>query len=120
MSNRAALPHTVSDQGRGSRGSDPSAKQQTTPSGLELVSEVSDLAAGLGLVIFTLAPLALPALALTALVAVLLLIPAFVGAMLAVPFVLAGRWSRARHRPSGATTLTRFGNREAYESATRG
>jgi hypothetical protein len=51
-------------------------KQHTTPSGLELLSEVSDLTAGLAILTFTLAPLALPALALTALTAVLLLIPA--------------------------------------------
>jgi hypothetical protein len=70
-------------------------RQPTTPSRLDLVSEVSDLAAGLGILTFTLAPLALPALALTALTAVALLIPVLAAAMLAAPFLLARRWRRA-------------------------
>jgi len=119
MSNPAPLSQTASDQGRRNRAADPSAKQ-TTPSGLELVSEVSDLTAGLGILTFTLAPLALPALALTALTAVLLLIPVLAGALLAAPFLLAGRWWRARHRRSGTTNPARFGDREGYESATYG
>jgi hypothetical protein len=64
---------------------------------------VSDLAAGLGILTFTLAPLAIPALALTALTAVVLLIPVLGGALLAAPFLLAGRCWRARHRLSGGT-----------------
>jgi hypothetical protein len=75
------------------------AEQQTMPSGFGLVSEVSDLTAGLGILTFTLAPLALPALALTALTAVALLIPVLLGAFLAAPFLLASRWLRARDRP---------------------
>jgi hypothetical protein len=73
-------------------------EQQTTPSALEFVEELSDLAAGLGILTFTLAPLAIPALALTALLAGLLLIPVLLGAMLAAPFLLASRWWRTRDR----------------------
>ena len=51
---------------------------QTRRSVPELVSEVFDLAAGAGMLIFTLAPFALPALALAALAAVALLIPCWV------------------------------------------
>jgi len=98
--NPAPLPQPVSDQGRRNRAGNPSAKQQTTPSGLELVEELSDLAAGLGILTFTLAPLAIPALALTALLALPLLIPVLLGAMLAAPFLLASRWLRARDRRS--------------------
>jgi hypothetical protein len=97
MSNPAPLPQTASDQGRRNRAADPSANQ-TTPSGLELVSEVSDLTAGLGILTFTLAPLAIPALALTALLALPLLIPVLLGAMFAAPFLLMARWLRARDR----------------------
>jgi len=103
MSSPAPLPQTVSDQGRRNRAGNPSAKQQTTPSGLELVEEVSDLAAGLGILTFTLAPLALPALALTALLAGLLLIPVLLAATLAAPFLMASRWLRARDRRSNRT-----------------
>jgi hypothetical protein len=120
MSNPAPLPYTVSDQGHANRAGDPLTKQHTTPSGLELLSEVSDLTAGLGILTFTLAPLALPALALTALTAVVLLIPVLAGALLAAPFLLAGRWWRARHRRSRTTDPARFGDREAYEGATCG
>jgi hypothetical protein len=98
MSNSAPLPGSVSNHGGRNQGL-PQPNQKTTPSGLELVSEVSDLAAGLGLLIFTLTPLALPALALTALAAALLLIPALVAATLVAPFVLARRWRRRRSPP---------------------
>jgi len=120
MSNPATPPRAVSDQVRGNRGAGPAPAQLATPSALELVSEVSDLAAGVGLLIFTLTPLALPALAPTALVAIVLLIPALVGAMLAAPFLLAWRWRRARDRLPAATTPARFGDGErGYASATR-
>jgi membrane protein implicated in regulation of membrane protease activity len=115
MSKPAPLPCTVSDQGRRNRPGDPAAKQ-ATPSGLELVSEMADLAAGLGILTFALAALALPALAVTAVVVVLLLIPMLLGALLAAPFLLAGRWRRSRRRRSRPTkpATARFGDREAY------
>lgn len=103
VTNPAPLPHTVADQGRRNRAGNALPKQQTTPSALEVVSEVSDLAAGLGILTFTLAPLAIPALALTALLALPLLIPVLLGAMLAPPFLLASRWLRARDRSSNRT-----------------
>lgn len=70
-------------------------------SSLELFGEVSDLAAGAGMLIFTLAPFALPVPALTALLAVALLITSVVAVVLAAPFLLARRWLRSRDRPSG-------------------
>jgi hypothetical protein len=82
---------------------------QTTQSGLEFVSELSDLAAGAGMVIFTLAPFSLPVLALTALAALALLIPVMAGAMLAAPFLLARRWWRSRDRLSRETKPSRCG-----------
>jgi hypothetical protein len=62
------------------------------------------LAAGAGM---------LPVLALTALAAVALLIPAVVGAVLAAPFLLARRQWRSRDRLSGDTTPSRRGDGEA-------
>ena len=91
MSTPTPLPHTVSDQGHTNRAWDPVTKRPTKPSGLELVSEVSDLGAGLGILTFALAPLALPALALTALAVVPLLIPVLAGALLAAPVLLVRR-----------------------------
>ena len=64
MNNSAPLPGSVSSHSDRNQGL-PQPKEKTRPSGLELVSEVSGLTAGLGLLIFTLTPLALPALALT-------------------------------------------------------
>jgi hypothetical protein len=87
-------------------------KHQTTPSGLEFVSEVSDLAVGVGMLIFTLAPFALAVLAL-AFAAVALLIPAAVGAVLAGPLLLARRWWRSRDRVPRDATPARAGNGEA-------
>jgi hypothetical protein len=87
-------------------------RHQTTPSGLEFVSEVSDLAVGTGMPIFTLAPFALPVLAL-ALAAVALLIPAVVGVVLGGPFPLARRWWRSRDRVSRDAKPARAGNGEA-------
>ncbi len=71
---------------------------RTTPSGLEFVSEVSDLAVGVGMLIFTLAPFALPVLAVAALAGVALLTPVLVGVVLAGPLLLARRWWRSRNR----------------------
>ena len=88
-------------------------RHQATPSGLEFVSEVSDLAVGIGMLIFTLAPFALPVLALAALAAVALLIPAVVGVVLGGPFPLARRWWRSRDRVSRDAKPARAGNGEA-------
>ena len=66
-------------------------QHRTTMSGLEFVSEVSDLAAGAGMLIFTLAPFALPVLALSALAAVALLV-AGGGRRRARGAVAAGVW----------------------------
>ena len=52
---------------------------------------MADLAVGAGMLTFTLAPFALPGLALTALVAVMLLIPALALALLLAPFLVARR-----------------------------
>jgi hypothetical protein len=82
-------------------------------SGLEFVSESSDLAAGAGMFIFTLAPFSLPFWPLTALAAVALLIPVLVGLMLAAPFLLARRWLRLRDWLSGDTKRSRYGDGKA-------
>jgi hypothetical protein len=63
---------------------------------------VSDLGAGLGILTFALAPLALPGLALTALAVVPLLIPVLAGALLAAPLLLVRRLRRARDLQLGA------------------
>jgi len=60
-----------------------------------------------------LAPFSLPVLALTALAAVALLIPAVVGAVLAAPLLLARRRWRSRDRLSGDTKPSRRGDGEA-------
>ncbi len=73
---------------------------QTTPSGIGFVGEVSDLAVGVGLLIFTLARFALPAVALRALAAVALRVPAVVGVVLTGPLLLAPRWWWSRDRAS--------------------
>jgi hypothetical protein len=78
-----------------------------------LVGGLSDLAVGAGMLIFMLAPFSLPVLALTALAAVALLIPAAVGAMLAAPFLQARRRWRSRDRLSGDTKPSRRGDGEA-------
>lgn len=87
--------------------------RSTQPSGLEVVSEVSDLAAGAGMLIFAFAPFALPALSLTALVAVAVLIPALVGGALVAPFLMARRWRRLRDRLSVASEPSGRGNAKA-------
>jgi hypothetical protein len=63
-------------------------------SGVQLVSELSDLAAAGGIVTFPLAPLALPAPARTALLAIPLLLATLVGVLAAVPIVGAARGVR--------------------------
>jgi hypothetical protein len=77
-------------------------KRQTRPSGREFVGELTGLAAGLGMLIFTLAPFALPALALIAVVAVVVVLPVLAGALLAAPFLLAQSWLRSPERPARA------------------
>ena len=80
---------------------DEEAHIQATDSGtgLEFISEVSDLADGAGLLAFALAPLALPVPALTTLLALPLLLATLVGVLVAVPIVCAvqgGRRASAR------------------------
>jgi hypothetical protein len=65
---------------------------------------VADLALGVGLLIFVLAPFALPFLALLALVAVLMLIPVLPVALLLAPLLLARRDWRSR-KPVPAVTM---------------
>ena len=69
----------------------------------EFVGEVADLAVGAGILTFTLAPFALPALALIALTAAVLLIPALAVALLLAPFLVARGWWRSRDRAAHAT-----------------
>ena len=84
-----------------------------------MVSEVADLAVGAGMLTFTLAPFALPGLALTALVAVMLLIPALALALLLAPFLVARRCWRSRDRSPGATRLARSGDADAGSETVR-
>ncbi len=79
--------------------------QSPKPSGIELVSEMSGLAAGAGMLLFVLAPLALPALALAAVATVVLLIPPIVGAILTAPILLLRRWWQPRKYMFAAETL---------------
>jgi hypothetical protein len=65
------------------------------------------------MLIFMVAPFSLPVLALMALAAVALLIPAVVGAVLAAPFLLVRRRWRSRDRLSGDTKPCRRGDGEA-------
>jgi hypothetical protein len=83
---------------------------QQPQSGLEFVSELSDLTIGAGMLIFTLAPFSLPVLVLTALAAVALVIPAFVGLVVAASFLLVRRWWRSRDRLSGGIKPSRCGD----------
>ena len=78
--------------------------QHTPPSALDLISEVSDLVTGAGILLFVLAPFALPFLALVALVGIVLLIPVVLGAMLVAPVVVARRWWRSHARSSDVVT----------------
>lgn len=86
-----------------------SSTHQRTCCGREVFSEVLDLATGVGLLVFTLAPFALPAIALVAVAAVVLMIPALVGAMLAVPILLGRRWWRSHARPSRVSQAATVG-----------
>jgi hypothetical protein len=71
-------------------------EQPPSPSALELVGEVSDLATGAGIMTFAIAPFAVPFLALTALAVLAILAPMLAGALLAAPCVVA--WRRCRSR----------------------
>ena len=89
---------------------------QASPRGLELVSEVDDLAVGIGMLTFVLAPFALPGLALVALTMAVLMIPALGIALLVAPFLVARRCWRSRDRRSAANRLARLGEEDAgYE-----
>lgn len=94
------------------------ADQSPKPSGIELVSEVSDLAFGIGLLIFVLAPLALPALALAAVAIVVLLIPMLAGTILAAPILLMRHlWKSREH--TFAAEMRRDDQTSATPSARR-
>ncbi len=80
--------------------------------GRELFGEVLDLATGVGLLVFTLAPFALPALALVAVAAVALLIPLLAGAMLAAPILLGRHWWRIHDRASRGFQPVTLGREE--------
>jgi len=79
ISDSAARGRPEFDHGSNSK-SNGFSMPQATCCGRELFSEVLDLATGVGLLTFTLAPLALPALALVAVAAALLMISVLVGA----------------------------------------
>lgn len=95
------------------------AKASAARSGFEFVSGLSDLAAGAGMLIFMLAPFSLPVLALAALAAVALLIPAVVGAVLAAPFLQARRRWRSRDRLSADTKPSKPSRRGDGEARMR-
>lgn len=80
-------------------------EQQNAHSGLAIVGEMADLAVGLGMFVMTLFPFALPALALTALVALVLLVPVLVGAVLAAPLLMLRSWRRSHARAHSAGRL---------------
>jgi hypothetical protein len=82
-------------------------------SGLEFVSELSDLTIGAAMLIFTLAPFSLPVLVLTALAAVALVIPVFLGLVVAASFLVVRRWWRSRDRLSGDIKPSRCGDGKA-------
>lgn len=104
MSSATARCHPAFDGGRDSMRSR-SSTHQGTCCGRELFSEVLDLATGVGILVYTLAPFALPALALVAVTGVLLLIPLFAGAILAAPILLRRHWRRSHARASRARQL---------------
>jgi hypothetical protein len=88
-------------------------KRRTTSSSLEFITEVADLVVGLGILMFALAPMALPALALTALLAALLLVPALIiGAAFAAPVLAIRHWwrSRGRAKPAVLSPAARRGS----------
>jgi hypothetical protein len=87
-------------------------QHERTVSGLDFFGEVSDLAAGLGILVLPLAPFALPALALTALAATALLVPVAVGLVLAAPVLLARRWWRSRGRRSRDANAGWYGSED--------
>jgi hypothetical protein len=111
----ATLPRSITGPGNRTRSTSP--EHQTPPSGLTLVSEIADLAVGAGMLTFTLAPFALPGVALIALTTALLLIPALCVALLLAPVLVARRWWRSRNRSPSATRPARCGDGDAgYET----
>jgi hypothetical protein len=91
MSDSTARCRPAFAHGRDSKRSR-SSGHRGTRCGRELFSEVLDLATGLGPLTLSLALFALPALALVAVAAVVLLTPLLVGAMLAAPILLGRHW----------------------------
>ncbi|HXD63201.1 MAG TPA: hypothetical protein VNV17_01215 [Solirubrobacteraceae bacterium] len=80
-----------------------------------MIGEVADLAVGAGILTFALAPFALPALALIALTAAVLLIPALGVAVLLAPLLVARAWWRSRGRSAHATRPARSDGDAGYE-----
>jgi hypothetical protein len=84
----------------------PISERDTNLSGAELVTEVSDLATGAGILLFVAAPFALPALALMAVVmaavAVAVIILGLVGVVLVAPMLLVRQSRRSRDRSIAA------------------
>jgi hypothetical protein len=80
---------------------------------IELFDEVMSWLTGLGLIAFVIFPLALPLVALTALLAIPLLLAAIPVAMVAAPVLLIRRLVRARRRQASTTSLARVPTREA-------
>jgi hypothetical protein len=116
----ATATRSRSMTGPGTRASCTAPEHQTPPSGLELVSEVGDLAVGAGMLTLTLAPFALPALALLALTAVVVLIPALGVGLLLAPCLVARRWWRSRHGSPGTARSARSGDgNPGYETMRR-
>jgi hypothetical protein len=111
----AARSRSITGPGNQARGTSPG--HQTPPPGLELISELADLAVGAGMLTCTLVPFALPALALIALTAVALLMAALGVALLLAPFLVARRCWRSRDRSPGAPRPARSGDGGAgYET----
>jgi hypothetical protein len=80
---------------------------------IELLDETMSWLTGLGLITCVIFPLALPLIALTALLAIPLLLAAIPVAILAAPVLLIRRLSRARRREDSAPSLARLSTREA-------
>jgi len=120
----AVRPRSITGPATRARSTSPG--HQAPPSGLEVVGEVADLATGVGVLTLTLAPFALPCLALVALVAVALLIPVLAVGVLLAPFLVAWRCWRSRDRSPGAARPARSGDGGAgyetmrYELVVRG
>jgi hypothetical protein len=80
---------------------------------IELLDEVMSWLVGLGLISFVLFPLAIPLVALTALLAIPLLLAAIPFAILAAPILLIRRLLRHRRREESGSPVARLSTPEA-------